>query len=287
MKRAHTRRTPIFRAVAASPPSYTMMRWRPTMQRAVPEVEQPYAVSESLAHGLVSRLAAESAEADRLRIDAAGVIPPSIERADAYHRACAWLAQSIPHHLLIHSAALGAPTHHRSGKDDRFVALHWAPDPGEKCLVARLHVIHARNLEQRQNVLLMVTVPALMRAFYRLKTMDSRAVLRELEYAAMAALAWHKALCRLPHDQDILLPTPNGALAVARDAAGCADFGGLRARTWLSDRRMADNIVRLAAVRRARLGKGVVINCEPFPLLQADPSQPSDAPAGADGAVHS
>lgn len=261
--------TPTFRAVAASTPSYArpLRRAQRVMTYAAP---QPYSISRSLALCLVSRLAAETANADRLSIHDAGIIQPAIERAAAFPRICAWLARYIPHHLLIHSAVLGAEDkQHRGGrKDDRFVALHWTADPVRKCVVARLHVVHARKLEEMQGPLLRVTMRALVQTFYRLNTRESGAVLCELSYAARAALAWHEALPRVQLGEDFLLPTPNGTLAVVRDVDRGAEFGGLVARIWMSDHRMKDNHRRLTAVRHARLQCSAVINRAPFPLLR-------------------
>lgn len=265
---AYIHTPPTFRAVAASAPSYA----RPSRARHVmphTAAAQPYAVSRSLAHGLVSRLMAETAEADRLSIQDAGIIQPATDRAAAFPRICAWLARSSPHHLLIRGAVLSADEQHRrSRKGDRFLALHWTADPVRKCVGARLHVVHERKLEEAQGPLLRVTMRALTQAFYRLNTRESGAVLCELSYAAKAALVWHEALPRVQAGEEILLPTPNGALAVVRDADRSAEFGGLVARTWMSDRWMKDNYRRLTAVRRARLQCSVVINRASFPLLR-------------------
>lgn len=256
---------PFFIRAVTQAPAY-LARQQPAQRRAQP-CEQPQSVSESLACGLVSRLAAESVQPDHLRLQAACAIESTVKRDAAYGRACAWLARAIPDHLLILSKALYAPAHHRSSRDDRFLALHWTADPHRDCLVANLHIIGARKLEQRQTPILLVTMHALMRLFDRLRTVKGGAVLCELNSAARTALHWHGTLRRGQPAHDLLLPTPNGAVVVARDADSATGPAILVAHTWMSDPRMADNVLRLSAVRRARIAGGVVSNRAPFPLL--------------------
>ena len=229
------------------------------------EREPVCSISESLAHGLVNRLAAECRESDLAAFQSAGMPVLPLKPAAAFRAACRWLDSTIPEELWIGSVHLG--DERGKSKDAQYAVIHWAPRDDTRSLVASCLMLSARKLKIVRSDLLDVTGHALMRLFYRLKTTNATAVLAELSAGVLSFDQWATFLYRLPESCDILVPTSAGALAVARNCIPGSTKADFVARTWMSHARIADNPARLDAVGRAFAEQGVVLNVRPYPLL--------------------
>ncbi|MBK6973169.1 MAG: hypothetical protein IPH26_09555 [Sterolibacteriaceae bacterium] len=229
------------------------------------ESEPVCSISESLAHGLVNRLAAECRASDLAAIQSAGMPALPLKPAAAFRAACRWLDSTIPEELWIGSVQLGDDR--GKSKDAQYAVIHWAPRDDTRSLVASCLMLSARKLKIVRSDLLDVTGHALMRLFYPLKTTSAPAVLAELSAGVLSFDQWATFLYRLPEFCDILVPTSAGALAVARNCIPGSTKADFVARTWTSHARIADNPARLDAVQRAFAEQGVVLNARPYPLL--------------------
>ncbi len=227
--------------------------------------EPPCSMSESLAHGLVNRLTAESRDDDLVACLSAGMPALPIKPAAAFRAGCRWLEATIPAGLLIGRVHIGEAR--GKNKDSAYGILHWSPREDARSLVASLILLEVRKLRVTATDLVDVTGHALMRLFYRLKTTDSADVLAELSAGVLPFNHWADVLGRLPKDCDILLPTPTGVLAVATNRIPGSTSAGFVGRTWISHSRLQDNAARLDAAKRAFAERGIVVNIWPFPLL--------------------
>ena len=227
--------------------------------------EPPCSMSESLAHGLVNRLTAESRDDDLVACLSAGMPALPIKPAAAFRAGCRWLEATIPAGLLIGRVHIGEAR--GKNKDSAYGILHWSPREDARSLVASLILLEVRKLRVTATDLVDVTGHALMRLFYRLKTTDSADVLAELSAGVLPFNHWAAVLGRLPKDCDVLVPTPTGVLAVATNRIPGSTSAGFVGRTWISHSRLQDNAARLDAAKRAFAERGIVVNIWPFPLL--------------------
>lgn len=175
--------------------------------------EPPCSMSESLAHGLVNRLTAESRDDDLVACLSAGMPALPIKPAAAFRAGCRWLEATIPAGLLIGRVHIGEAR--GKNKDSAYGILHWSPREDARSLVASLILLEVRKLRVTATDLVDVTGHALMRLFYRLKTTDSAVVLAELSAAVLTFDHWAAVLDRFLVGCSVLVPTPTGVLAVA------------------------------------------------------------------------
>lgn len=234
--------------------------------------DQVCSVSESLAHGLVTRLTKEVNEM-RDRLDSRIRLRiPTAKRAAAYRAATAYVDRAIPRSLRLGEGSSGD----QSGKhkDAKYVVLHWghlgalfgvrcAPAPGS--LTLALTKVSARLGGIESFLVCTVTRHAIMRLFFRLRTTSSDEVAKELSELGKFLVYGGHLLDRMSWDCEILIPSPRGAFVVQRDR-GCTHPHAVT--TWMSDERMVDNRLRQAAVIRARESGGFVVNLpNAFPIL--------------------
>lgn len=225
----------------------------------------PCSVSESLAHGLVRRLANELGEESRQALRAAGLPTPRVKRAVAYRTAVDFHLRAIPQGLRV--AVFASGDLRGKSKDSMVAILHWGRnDISDDHLCLQLTQVDARRVNSETMSLCQVTRHAVMRLFFRLRTTDQDAVMRELSDMAVQAFCSTPLLGALSDEAQVLVPSKNGAFALARNAYG---FPPIVVKTWMSDERMQDNMHRLHAVRHARSEQnGLVVNLGPrFPIV--------------------
>jgi hypothetical protein len=209
-------------------------------------------MSESLAHGLVTRFVEQWRQADVVSLMRH---PPPLKqkRAAAYRANCAWLSRSVPKSLQIMVVRSGPQN--GVDKSGRYALLHWEPADDEDWLIVGVQLVCANQPGVESRLLTLVSRHALVRAFQRLKTDDPRVVLDEL--APSIELYWdlrpfHVALGR----PIIMVPTRRGGVLVAphEETPNAVFF-----KTWISDERMVERPGRLRAMQRARAEKGMVL----------------------------
>lgn len=243
-----------------------------TEAKSQPPNEPVCSVSESLAHGLVTRLATELDEVQRLRARRIAPPSPTMKRAAAYRNTIAYLTRLIPAKHIVAQVSEGD----QSGKDKdaHHMLLHWgvaarsSESARDHALELQVALIWARHPNPDYRVMCRMQRHALMRLFFRLRTTSETEVMRELHEFGRACAHWSRAVGRLPSDSEILLPTGRGAFVLRRDRE---IEGGYVVVTWMSDERMVDNPRRQRAVQQARKEGGIVVNhVEAFPILSAE-----------------
>lgn len=240
-------------------------------------------VSESLAYGLVTRLAREAAQTERILRARIGFPAPTAKRAAAFRAAVVWLRRTIPRQLVAGELLMGDQT----GKDKAavFGVLHWSAQSLGEASGLELNFSHvdARKLAVREQVLGSVSRHALMRIFFRLRSMEAENVLSELADLAQTASAWRRATRALPPRAELLVPSRRGAFVLVQDQLRPMTFA---VRTYMTDQRMEDVPERRHAVAVARAEQGVVVNHAPFfPILSRRRLLRADGQAPEDGAV--
>lgn len=219
----------------------------------VPTDSEPIAgMSESLAEGLVTRFVEQWRERHEAAL-ARHPPPAMLKRAAYYRKLCEWLRQSVPSELRIQGFAEGD----QSGLDKRawYLVLYWRPDAAGQRLRVEAIRVNGRG-DVSGGHLLEITRHALVRLFQRLKTSNPAYVLSEASSAVEAyhhASPLHREVLGLP---EILVPTPHGAMLVARNDLD-DDGPAVCAKTWISEARMDGR--RLGAVRAAREESGFVL----------------------------
>lgn len=230
-------------------------------------------VSESLAHGLVTRLTTEIEDA-RSRLDrSTQLAAPQAKRAAAFRSTKAYLDKAIPADLVLHRHARGD----QSGKDKgaRYLVTHWgmlyqafdAAKPDMDRLELAFTAVEARHATMWSERMCVVTRHAIMRLFFRLRTIKQADVLAELMALGDGFFRCLHVLRRLPWGAQLLLPSGHGAFVIVRDRGGDSGFAVV---TWMSDERMTDNMRRHNAVVCARAERGLVVNYpNVFPIISS------------------
>lgn len=230
-------------------------------------------VSESLAHGLVTRLTTEI-EVVRKRLDSNTQLEgPTSKRAAAYRSTKAYLERAIPADLVLHRHARG----NQSGKEKGacYLVTHWgmlyqafdAAKPDIDRLELAFTAVEARHATMWSERMCVVTRHAIMRLFFRLRTIKQADVLKELMELGDGFFRCLHVLRRLPWGAQLLLPSGRGAFVIVRDRGGDSGFAVV---TWMSDERMTDNMRRHDAVLRARSERGLVVNfANAFPIISS------------------
>jgi len=226
-------------------------------------------VSESLAHGLVTRMTGGAAQTRQRLAERVPLPSLTSKRAAQYRAACTYVLNAIPRDLLVLSTSNGD----QSGKDKNAWRLffHWGcltalevlsgsqsvADDQREQLVLMVSGVYARHRSISSRSIALVSRHALMRLFYRLKTTDESPVLDELADFAVALSCFKDVTDRMSWDCELLVPSRSGAFVLVRDRTGSADVA---VRTWMSHDRMVDNRWRQAAVALAREENGLVVN---------------------------
>lgn len=232
-------------------------------------------ISESLAYGLASKMAAGVRE--RTIGAAARVRSPvkTAKRAAAYRGTRDRVKQMVPDVLRVNEYEVD-----ESGKDKHgfYMLDYWdtadafdrlgenrKANEGELMLICT--TVRAKDSSVRTVPVCSISRHALMRLFYRLKTSDEAVVMAELR--SLASALWHQpgVLRQASIEAELLVPTPHGAFVVVVDARRP---GERIAKTWMSDLRMTDNMRRLHAVLVARAERGMVVNhTGGFPVISS------------------
>lgn len=234
--------------------------------------EAACSVSESLAHGLVSRLTGLIQDI-REHLDARVSVPElTVKRAAGFRALKSYLHKSIPAELVVAVNARGDQS--GKSKDASYTVVHWgmieraydqrpaAPDALELVITG----VFARQACMRSRKMCTVTRHAIMRTFFRLRTLDPSEVMDELHELGRGILASHQVIDRMSWECQLLIPTRRGAFVLVRDRDGSSDFAAI---TWMSDERMQDNLRRQRAVVHARQDGGVVVNHpQAFPIIR-------------------
>jgi hypothetical protein len=145
-----------------------------------------------------------------------------------------------------------------------FAVIHWfALAETQRFNLLITYAIPGWRLPRRW-LLFQVTTHALRRLFFRLRSLDHRVILAELEPAVRTICTWYPLLIDLidiaKDAPSVGIPTPNGVLYLRRaDQPAAHSPGVLIATTWVSDTRMSDHPQKRAAVALARLEGGVII----------------------------
>jgi hypothetical protein len=213
----------------------------------------PLGVNDTLARAMTARFIGEMRE--RAVYCLLRGRPPTMEkRAAAYRAQCRWIEQAIPSDLMILIDSVGP----QDGKDKHACRSYMYWDVGLQIqrLTAIGARIDARKLALREAAIAIVSEHALHRLFLRLNTVDHRAVLRELN-PGIETLFWLNAPLLHARISPVLTPTPSGAL-VFRYAEPEEEEAPFVAVTWISDERMRESPVKLAAVQEARAERGVL-----------------------------
>lgn len=222
-------------------------------------------MSESLARGLVLKLTTRAKE------KAAWLKRPLLpdtgcQKRAASYRACRnALRKAISEELIAFEGELD-PT--GKSKASKFLALHWGAgdsfkevgigaggNESELALVATS--LEARTLGVSSWAMATISNHALQRLFYRLKTSREAEVLDELSEFAESVIRHYEILIRLSPTAELLMPSKRGAFVVATDLKIANEHV---VKTWMTDKRMEDNMRRLHAVAVARRERGVVVN---------------------------
>lgn len=230
-------------------------------------------VSESLAHGLVTRLTTEIEDVRKRMDEHTHLGGPKTKRAAGYRATKAYLEKAIPSDLVMHRHSRGD----QSGKDKdaRYLVTHWgmlyqafeATKPDNDCLELAFTAVEARRLTLWSERMCVVARHAIMRLFFRLRTTKQAEVLAELRELGDSFFRFLPVLRRLPWGAELLLPSARGSFVIVRDRRGDSGFAVV---TWMSDERMADNMRRHAAVARARAERGLVVNFpNAFPVISS------------------
>lgn len=221
-----------------------------------PESNAPLSVNDTLARGMTGRFIAEMRERSvRCLLRCA---PPTIEkRAAAYRAQCRWLEQTIPADLMILVHSVG-PQDGKVKHASRFY-MYWDVALEIQRLTAVAARIDARKLGLLEYAIAVVSEHALHRLFRRLNTIDHRAVLRELNPGIDALFCLMPGLLAA-RIAPVLTPTPSGALVFryAGPEEEMEEEAPFIAVTWISDERMRESPVKLAAVQEARAERGVL-----------------------------
>ncbi len=218
-----------------------------------PDSDAPLSVNETLARAMTGRFIGEMRErAVQCLLRRA---PPTIEkRAAAYRAQCRWIEQTIPSDLMILVDSVGA----QDGKVKQACRsyMYWNVALEMHRLTAMAARIDVRKLAFLECPIAIVSEHALHRLFQRLNTIDHRAVLRELN-PGIETLFWLNVGLLRARISPLLAPTPSGAL-VFRYAEPEEEEAPFVAVTWISDERMRESRVKLAAVQEARAERGVL-----------------------------
>lgn len=235
-------------------------------------------MSESLAHGLVSRLTAGAMrrhEAVRSRVHDRH----TVKRAASYRLAREYIRNCVPAELR----ALELESGDRSGKskDAHYTLLHWdSPkvfldqvggtanyiprnDSGDLLLVSC--TVDSRHTRVSYSPVMTVGRHALMRLFFRLRTIEQAPVLQEMRELVDCFMRHFQIAYLLGPGANLLMPTTHGAFVVTRMRERPDE---LFIKTWMNDDRMVDNVRRQKAVIRARNEQGIVLNeLGAFPII--------------------
>jgi len=217
--------------------------------------EPVISMNETLAHGLVKRFVGQWSDLN-LKALHQNKPPETQKRAAAYRAICKWLVRSVPEQLRIVEFLHGD----QSGRDKRalFGVVYWEPDEECQWLRAVMRCASARGgLKSRE--LLGLSKHALVRLFQRLKTMEPAQVLSEASAAIRNYQPWHWVHEHVLGLPEILVPTPHGAMVLARKDDAARRGGRVCAKTWMSDARMVETAKRIGAVRSARSESGFVL----------------------------
>lgn len=145
-----------------------------------------------------------------------------------------------------------------------FAIIHWfAIEQTQRLDLLITYASPGWRLPRRWG-LFQVSTHALRRLFFRLRSLDHRVILAELESAVRTICTWYPLLLDLidiaKAAPSVGIPTPNGVLYLRRaDQPERHSPGALIATTWVSDTRMSDQPQKRAAVALARLEDGVII----------------------------
>lgn len=262
------------------PPSVLGLLRDPTPARVTPEDNDPaqMSMSESLAHGLVTRLT-DGALRRHESVRSRAHDRHTVKRAASYRLAREYLRNCVPPELRAMEYEAGDRT--GKSKDAKYTLLHWdspkmlldiiddehEPQPrhdsGDLVLVSCM--VDSRHTRVRYAPIMTVGRHALMRLFFRLRTLDEAAVFSEMRdlvgcFMDHFHLAHHLGPCA-----DLLMPTSHGAFVLTRMRERPAE---MYIKTWMNDDRMIDNPRRQKAVIRARAEGGVVLNeLGAFPII--------------------
>ena len=216
-------------------------------------------MSESLAHGLVSRMTAESRERSK-RQRGKTVLRESGKRAAAYRLAKQYLRELVPPGLGVCEVSVGDAS--GKSKDGHFTVFHFshyplAPDEHQDQLFLLLSEVESRYVETTVYALARVTRHSLMRLFYRLKVTEELPVLEELREMSLRMYKAMYAMCYLGPEAVLFVPSRHGMFVVARDREHLAH---IVVKTWMSNQRIQDNQALIGAMLRARAQWGVVVD---------------------------
>ncbi len=242
-------------------------------------------VSESLAHGLVTRLTTEIELVRKLLDSNTQLEGPKAKRAAAYRSTKAYLERAIPADLVVHRHSRGDQS--GKDKDGRYLVTHWgmlyqafdAAKPDIDRLELAFTAVEARHATLWSERMCVVTRHAIMRLFFRLRTTKQAEVLAELRDLGDSFFRFLLVLRRLTWEAELLVPSARGAFVIRRDRQGDSGFAVV---TWMSDERMTDNMRRHDAVVRARSERGLVVN---FPNAFSIISSPRLEAAGKDDQI--
>jgi hypothetical protein len=240
-------------------------------------------LSESLAHGLASKMAAGVRERTIRAAERVGGQAITVKRAAAYRSTRDRLKQMIPPSLMAMQYEVDG-----SGKDKRgfYMSYSWdTADAFERMgeiqkgseaeLILVSNLVRAKDSSVTTLPVCAISRHALMRLFYRLKTGDEAAVMVELKGLASALWTQSGTVRQASIEAELLIPTPHGAFVVVLDARRP---GECIAKTWMSDARMMDNMRRLHAVFVARAERGMVVNhIGGFPVISEQRLQKNKA----------
>jgi len=233
-------------------------------------------ISESLAHGLASKMASAVREANIAAVGRRRAQPPTVKRAAAYRAARELLRASVPGRYRGFEYEVDESGKNKNGyymldywdTADAFERLGEVSKGSESELMLISAFIRARDVSVRTAPICAVSRHALMRLFYRLRTADESAVMAEIQ--GLASVFWsHLMIMRQASiEAELLVPSAKGAFVVVLDARRPGEF---IAKTWMSDERMMDNVRRLHAVFVARAENGLVVNhTGSFPVISGE-----------------
>jgi hypothetical protein len=158
--------------------------------------------------------------------------------------------------LIIANQSFG-PQDGRS-KDAYRVYLTWDMGLNLNRMMAVTSIIDARKIDVLDCPVAIVTEHAVHRLFQRLNTLDSRAVLAELNPAIEIFFPLAAEMLRTSCPT-FMAPTPHGVL-VFRLALPNKEAAPVVAVTWVSEQRMIESgAAKLSTVRRARVEQGLVL----------------------------